>query len=351
MSRRLAFSIIATLLISSPCAHATPISLTTADSLAGMQISFAALGLKAGASNLNYTIYNVGLPLQSPSWNERELKPNYDWAFELGVRDTFCHGEDVSLVWTHLNNDTSASVTAAEGVFLGPDFQIGPNAIPIQAASGKVKFRYDVVNLEAGQSVNAGRYISMRFFGGLTAGSLREEVNAIYSGTTLTGAHQGPFSTNQTVDSKFSGIGPRVGFAAGYTTDSGFGFVGQAAVSALIGSLNAKTSYVSASQELLDLYNQTSNYQTIKDQSVVQVIPALEGKLGLDYQHWYQNTFITVEAGYQAAVYVNAISQYLPSTLVPGQGIQTGGIFVATMSHTLSNYSVHGPYLKAILRW
>lgn len=317
----------------------------------GFEFSLAFLALKPGATNLNYVIYNKELPTQSPTWLEKEIQPESSGAFELGGRYNFTEGRDINLNWTHLSSSTSASVAAPDAsYFLGPDYEIGPAGLTTRNATGKAQFNYDVVNLDAGQTVDFGRHVETRFFIGLSDAFLREQVNATYSGATVTGAHQGPYSIMQEVTANFTGLGPRVGFDASYITQSGFGFIGQAAASVLIGSSYSKTTYVGSSQELKDLYNQALNFQSIRDQNVTQVIPGFDAKLGAIYSRAFsKGTLFTLAGGYQAAVYVNAINQYLPASLVVP--LSTGGIFVSTMSHTQSNYSVQGPFVEGTLRF
>lgn len=330
------------------------IRLSIPDLKPGFAINGAVLWLKPGASNLNYVILNKELPAQSPSWTEQELKPDYSPAFEIGLAYAFPNGggKDAQVHWTHLRTSTSASTVAPnEDYFLGPDYEIGPEGLPITNSWGNVKFNYDVIDLTAGQYLNFGESLQLRFLGGLSAGFLQEEVTANYSGTREVGPFVGPFQMNQKVTSKFSGVGPEVGLHADYMAYKGFGFLGEGTVAALIGSLKSTTQYIGSAVELQQLFNQSVNYQTIKDQSVTQVIPGINGKLGINYNKILKNNMLfKAEAGYQAAVYVNAISQYIPASLVLGQGLETGGIFVATMSHTLSNYSVHGPFLNFSLK-
>jgi hypothetical protein len=318
----------------------------------GFEVNVSALWLKPGASNLNYDILNKELPAQSPSWSEQELTPSYAPAFELGLRYIFPNsGEDVTLDWTHLYSSTGTSVAAVnDNFFLGPDFEIGPEGTVIRNASGNVKFRYDVVNLDAGQFISFGRHVDMRFFGGLSTGFLREEVTATYTGT-ITGIFGGPFRTTQDSKSNFTGVGPRIGLHVDFNTDYGFGFLGEAAASALIGNVDSQVGYNSSAPELLSIFGQSINNQTIKDQHVYQVVPGFDAKLGVNYKYAFNNMLFTVAAGYQASVYVNAISQYHPGSLVAGQPLSTGGIFVATMNHTLSNYSVQGPFLNFALQF
>lgn len=316
-----------------------------------IEYKIAALWLKPGASNLNYVILNKELPAQSPTWTEQELYPSFDGGFLVGLRYVFPNAgsKDVNLEWTHLNSNTSDS-TVADGAsyFLGPDYEIGPAGIPIRDAAATANFKYNVVNLDVGQYIQFGQQLTMRLFAGLSGGDLKEEVSTTFSGTRIGGDFPGPFSMNQDVTSKFVGIGPRFGVTANYDyCCTGFGFIGEAAISALIGTMESKTHFTGSGAELTEEFDQAVNRQFIRDQRVYQVVPAFDAKLGINYKHPFYNTsLLTVTAGYQAAVYVNAISQYLPASLVDGSPLESGGIFVATMNHTLSNYSVQGPFFE-----
>lgn len=318
----------------------------------GFEFNIASVWLKPGASNLNYVILNKALPTQSPTWHEQELTPSFSPGFELGVRYILSGtpGQDINLDWTHLDTSTSDTTVADNAeYFLGPDFEIGPAGIPIRTATGNAKFDYNVINLDMGQYIGFGEHLTMRLFGGLSTGLLNEQTTATYSGTRA-GTFAGPFSMTQKVYSDFTGAGPRAGLQVNYTADNGLGFMGEAAASALIGSINSTTTYKGSGQELLTTYGQTTNYQKITDQNVYQVVPGFDAKVGVTYKHAFaRGELLTIAAGYQAAVFINAISQYLPQTLVSGQPLESGGIFVATMSHTLSNYSVQGSFLNFAL--
>lgn len=315
----------------------------------GFEVSIAALALKPSANNLNYVIYNNELPAQSPTWTEREIRPGFGAAFELGGRYVMTEGRDVKLTWTHLNKGANSTTkTPNANFFLGPDFEIGPDALTTRTAKGTARFMYDVINFDLGQLFNFNRHAQIRYFAGLSNADLRENVHATFSGNVVTGPFVGPFSTRQKVRSDFYGLGPRLGVNFNYHMDCGFGFIGEAAVSAIVGNLHTRTNYTSSAVELSTLFNQTINNQFIKDHKITQVIPAIDTKLGAEYRYVLKkDALITIEGGYQAAVYVNAVNQYLPgSVVVP---YSTGGIFVATMSHTQSNYGVAGPYFKVAI--
>ncbi|MES2218302.1 MAG: Lpg1974 family pore-forming outer membrane protein [Pseudomonadota bacterium] len=318
------------------------------------ELTFDPILLKPGASNLNYVIYNNELPVQSPKWYEQELKPKYTFAFLLAGRYVFPDSRDIALDWTHMKStNTSSSVAApSASYFLGPDYQIGPAGTVVRNSTGSVNFNYDVINLTVGQLINLGPNLTFHLFGGISDGLLREEVQSTYSGTT--GApFAGPFSLYQDVKANFTGIGPRFGFDSSYNMDCGIGLFGEAAASALIGSTYSATNFVSNAAQLAGLFaGQTNNAQVIRDQHVTQVVPGFDAKLGLNYKHAVGHGMLfTIGAGYQAAVYVNAISQYLPSRLVTGAPFSSGGIFVDTMTRHLSNYSVQGPFLDFSLKF
>jgi hypothetical protein len=335
-------------------AHAMPIvedntfKVFIPNSQPGFDFYAGAVWLRPAAGNLNYVIYNEELPAQSPAWNERELRPQYDPGFELGMRFVFpCSGQDIDLNWTSLDSSTSATTNAPNAdFFLGPDYEIGPPGLEIRHVHGHVRFQYDVFNVTAGQHVNFGPRVAMRFFGGASGAYLREDVISNFSGTRLT-TFPGPWKLKQDITANFAGWGPRVGMKGSYLGDWGFTFFGEGAISALIGSTYSKANFTASSPELLTKFGQEINHQLIKDQRVMQVIPAIDAKVGISWAYQFSNySILTAAAGWEGAVYINAVSQYLPESLVDGTGIQDGGIFVATMSHRLSNYSVQGPFIK-----
>ena len=66
----------------------------------------------------------------------------------------------------------------------------------------------------------------------------------------------------------------------------------------------------------------------------MQVVPALDAKPGLKYAYQAgNNATLTVEGGYMASIYVNAVQSDVPSTYVLGSaGMNTGAIFLQSLT-------------------
>lgn len=310
----------------------------------GFEFDVSAIWFQPAATNLNYVIYNKFQPTPSPRWTEQELSPNYAPGFELGIRYVFpnCLDNDVHLNWTHFYSKTSDTTVAPNGnFFLGPDYLIGPPGSTVRRANGAVQFHYDVINLDFGQYIDY-KHLKLRLFAGISNPYLGEEIKTTFSGVGSFGA----FSMLQDVDINFRGLGPRIGLGGLYDIGCGFGVVGEGAAAAVIGSLSTKTDFTGNAER-----GSHNNHQFLKDQTTTQTIPAFDIKLGLNYKYAVPNCMnVTATLGYQAAVYVNAISQYLPGTLLTIPGVpsdfSSGGVFVNTVTHTLSNYTVQGPYIN-----
>jgi hypothetical protein len=322
----------------------------------GAEVNFTALLLRPTANNLNYTIYNKALPLLTPSWQEEELKPSYNFAFNLGARYQFQAGYDLSLGWTHLNSTTNTAVTAPNSqYFVGPDFTIGPFAGTIRSAAGSVNFKYDVVNLDAGRYVDFGSRVQMRFFGGLSTGFLREKLQRTFNGVIPSGPpyqNPGAYTAAYSNLSDFSGVGPRAGMSAAYDFAYGFGLLGEAAASVLIGNVHTTMDAFTTSAYLQANGVPNGLGQSITNKNSTRVVPGFDAKLGVNYKHAFaHNTLFIIEGGYESAVYIKAINQYEPAATVASADSLAQGLYPTTLNHTQNNYAVHGPFLKFRLQF
>ena len=292
---------------------------------------------------LDYAVLGYPLPVDTPHWKVSAVSPSYSAGFELAARYYIPNtNSDVHFSWDHLRTSDSDSTQAGQSQFVVVMFQAGPSAgqslnNPSTYANATAKFYYDVVNLDV------GRYFDyydaqLRLFLGVSAAQIKENLSATFRDNAST------FSVNTTNNSRFTGVGPLFGSDGKYKLPYGFDVIGSASVSALIGTLDPETTFTSSSPELA-ASGITSNNQSISPKNTNQVVPAFAGKIGLNYSHaFYNNAIFTATLGYEYAVYFNSIVAYNPATVFGN--VNTGTIALSSLSKSVSNFSVQGPFLN-----
>lgn len=313
----------------------------------GFELSAAPLYLQPNSNALDYAILaspfnpEVASPIESPSWQVESIDPNYHFGFDVGIRYVFPDSVyDVMLDWTYLNTTDSDSVHADPTQFVGPAYEIGPDAGSIREADAEATFAFDSLNLDFGWYQNFTKRVQVRFFAGVNASHIKQDLTTTFQDDAQT------FSVTSDNLSRYNGIGPRFGVRAVYYITPNWGIVGQASAAELVGTLHTQTDFTSVSQELTN-HGIPVNNQEIDDDNIMQVVPEFDTKLAVTYiRPLNKEHTATIELGYQAAVYVNAIREVYPTTLVEGTHIQTGTVAVATMGSSQSNFSVNGAYLR-----
>jgi hypothetical protein len=155
----------------------------------------------------------------------------------------------------------------------------------------------------------------------------------------------GTLSFSDVPQSTFTGVGPRLGIDMHYLAGN-LDLLGEIAGSTLAGSRQSRIDFVTTSSQTQ--FN--ANGQFLTSPEVTQVIPCLDAKLGASYAIPVGKfgTF-KCEAGYQAAVYINAVNEYSLSEVYNTQTIPfegTAAVFLRTAVESQSNFLVHGPYVK-----
>ena len=146
-----------------------------------------------------------------------------------------------------------------------------------------------------------------------------------------------------TLNSKFTGVGPRFGLDTSYHLGNCFGVVGHVAGALLVGNTKNDNSQQNFALAITPTPGTvfTSQVNTSSD-SVTRVVPALDAKLGLDYTYIFENqSMLSLEAGYQWTQYIDAVDR-LSNTAVAGVG-------VGAVTRTTSSIGFDGPYLT--LNW
>ena len=299
------------------------------------------LFLQPSSGNLEYATLVSPLPLPTPNWANQSVGPDLTGAFNVGVRYIVPEStHDFQLAWTHLNANAHASVVAGSDQFVGPAYEIGPDASLFQIARGSVDFQYDSVNFDVGTPLTSCGPAQVRVFGGLQYAHISQNLSANFQ------SEDGFFANGNTTDSLFNGVGPRLGMKIN-CAEGNLDFVGEMAGSALIGRSESRIDFTAPSPELVGLSIPPPNRQSLTSPDATQVVPSLDAKLGAAYSVPGRYGLFRIEAGYQAAVYIDAINQYALSEVVTPPVAQSVGVFLRTAEHLQTNFTVHGPYVTA----
>ncbi|WED42485.1 Lpg1974 family pore-forming outer membrane protein [Legionella cardiaca] len=326
---------------------------------ASNEFTAGAVFLRPGGSN-DYAVLvspfspSVATPILSPNWETKGIHPDLSAGFLLNYRYVFPNsGTDLNLYWTHLHTSDKSTFPVNRNPppaqqMTGPLWNVGPDAGPVSSANGQLKTNYDVFNAEIGKHVNFDPNLKGRFFAGVSGLWLEQQIIANFSGTDPI---LGPFQFGITNKSTYNAAGLRLGMDGEYQGWHDINMVGLVAGNLFIGNQKPSVKTV-GSGSVLAAAGIPVNHQSITHKSFVQVVPALDLKLGLKYSRQYvDDKVFAIEAGYMASIYVNAIQNYSASTYVPGSlGIVTGAMFLQSLLKTTDSFSVDGPYITASLK-
>jgi hypothetical protein len=328
-----------------------------------LEASASLLFLQPGG-NLNYGTMVNPFPFLSPHWSDQAVRPGFTPAFNVGMRYIFDDGPSLQLDWTHLNtyDHGSAAVTGVPYTLgqtagpsnvqsLGPPFLIGP-PVPWANAIAIAHFDYDAINLQADVALNIGRRVQVRPFAGIQGARVAETLTSTFQSVdrTLTSA----FVTR----SAFGGVGPRLGMGLHYIVGN-LDLVGAVAGGTVIGPRQSHMEFF-ANTPTTQAAGLAPNVQSLLSPSSTQVIPYIDAKLGGNYAiQLGRVAILKLEAGYQAAVYINAINQYaltevedsLTSTKPNTPELTGSAVFLRTAAEYQSDFFVHGPYLRLAVEY
>lgn len=227
-----------------------------------------------------------------------DFDQDWGWGFKLDGSYHFGTGNDVTASWLHYDKTTNQALNLG-----GTNHDYSLNS------------RLEQFNMVMGQHVDVGMNKNMRFYGGLQYAQIRSELDNRYSTVTLNIAR------------KFSGLGPTVGTDFSYDLGNGFSFTANAAGALLYGT---SKNYATATSSVLSGAVIASTAAASK-----MVVPEVEAKLGVAYAHNMAQGVLTIEGGYQAMNYFNALTVYSS----PNQ------LTVSTAGYTNSDFGLQGPYL------
>src|SRR5262249_50337341 len=148
-------------------------------------------------------------------------------------------------------------------------------------------------------------------------------------------------------DSLFNGAGPRGGVDVSWVAGNLELFGGFAGM-ALIGRRASSIDFLTASPPTVAA-GIPLNVQSLTSPKTTPVIPGIDARLGAGYSIPVGSFgVVRFEAGYQVAVYINAINQYILSEVennLPVQNVEgTAATFLRTTGESQRDFLVHGPY-------
>ncbi|MGB6756815.1 MAG: Lpg1974 family pore-forming outer membrane protein [Xanthobacteraceae bacterium] len=131
--------------------------------------------------------------------------------------------------------------------------------------------------------------------------------------------------------------GPRPGVKGEYSFGA-FQLIGEAAAAGLIGTSKSHLDFTTSTPAV------SPNAQAIFSPNSTQVIPSIDSRLAIAYSFSSSSHGqFKLEAGYKAAVYFNAVSDYAVTQITTTTPVV--GVFLATEQHTFSNFTNQGPYM------
>lgn len=210
--------------------------------------------------------YLTAFTTNATTANFNSLDPDWNWGFKLEGGYQFNTDNDINVNWSHFDETTSRTIlltTIPSGITFNADTQVKP--------------RWDAVNAEYGQNINFGERKNIRFHGGGQYAWFKTTVLAAPAGTV--------FSDQLTT--KFNGVGPRVGADLAYDWRNGIVMYAKGATALLIGTASFNTNTAS----VLSAAGSSNG-------SKRQMVPELEGQLGISYTYPLSQGDVKFDAGY-----------------------------------------------------
>jgi hypothetical protein len=308
-------------------------------------------------NQLDYAILDTPLP-QAPtllSTNSKiyAIKPDHDAGYGAYAGYIFPYtGRDVKLEVSNYDGGASDETLSALGnQVLWTPSTLYDQTITADTASTRYSSHLAQATLSVGQSIIAGTRFRLHPFMGLKYANLSRELKTAYvDAQSLLELGTATTFGDSFVDerSRFSGLGPAVGFDATYFLVPNFGIVGRLTNAILMGHINSYNRYIEA-PDLADPPRLPVNTQ-LNLESADRAVPNVDGRLGLFYEHIFCGTAtrMVVELGYQFNHFFNAIDTYRSA----------GTFFNATSDPTttsvvtplqikqVDDMTIEGPYLS-----
>lgn len=264
----------------------TPEKVTVPCTHAGWDVGIQALYLQPAYNDGGggYIGQFVSPTFTSATYVDNEAR--WGWGFKLDGSYHFNAGNDVTVSWYHLNDNTKTGEYPTNFAFFNGGFP----------AANKETYtlspKWDAVNIEMAQKTDLGQITDIRLHGGVQFARIRSNTSAIGENTAGTS-----YSFGQT--SKLSAFGARFGSDLSIALGKGLSAYINGA-----GALLAGTSKINQSFST----NIQNNTFVPSRGSRTTIVPEIDGKLGLNYNYAMAQGTLTLDAGYMWVNYFNALT-------------------------------------------
>lgn len=239
----------------------------------------------------------------------KSVKSDYDWAYNVSLGYIFPGtANDFAVTYSNFNHSSKDSVAETDPFLITATVPfIFPADVLLDKSEASARYNYQTLDFDFGQHFNIGCNTHVKLIGGVRLADLESSFKAHYEGIVAEPELLGEtFIAKTDRKSKFEGAGPRLGTAVEYNLGNGFGVVGQAATSLLVGNIRSNfTQNEAVLDDGADVFEVTVSNHRGKH---THVVPNLNAKLGVNYNYQFCNptrTKMTLEAGYQVDHYFN----------------------------------------------
>lgn len=241
-----------------------------------------------------------------------DIDQKWNWGFQLEGSYHFSTGNDLTVNWYHIQNNNDDF--GAPGSIGNTQFtSLFPFSFPISTGPQVFSYKpkWDAVNVEFGQHVDFSEHKKIRFHAGLQFARLDNS----FAGTTSIVRIRAPQHLTYlgTGNSKFNGVGPRIGADMAYHFGNGFSIFGKGASALLVG-----TSKYNEKQVIIGTFN-TPTPPTMQTLTVSgskrAIVPEFEGKLGAEYAMNMASGELMLSAGYMVVGYIHSNDLFLMRSL------------------------------------
>jgi len=275
------------------------------------------------------------------------LRPSFDLFLGYFTPDK---NNFFSVAYQFFYGNSSSSVTAPSGYFLGPQFEpaigtddtVSPLGTPpnYAAASGVVQYQFNQVDFMYGHLFDQLDSLVLTPIFGIRYLNFSSQFHNQYTIVTDAYNNQNPPLENQssvfTVNpsDKFQGAGPRMAVNLNYYFKPNLSFIALAGGSVIVGSSTISDIHRTATQTLYEIFPNTR----------ATFVPELDGKIGLHYTkntEEYKMTPFEIEVGFQAESYINLITRTTPHFATYNQDD-----VLLSITRDNNTFSLMGPYIK-----